>query len=191
MRLRLENSFESIDSFLIRVNEMFPNGLFHEETDIVLTGLYSSVGIKKGLRRGKFQYDSRTNVTQGHFITAKLDLCTSKVTFIDSLNQDITKSSYFDFPLLARLFTDVYECIMTLKKKKPIALQFDQQMMKRQMASDCGLHLLVNSELWLRNFRPEKQYFRDEDIKRIRHYHYLLCEQKVKTFKLDLIDSSS
>ena len=44
---------------------------------------------------------------------------------------------------------------------------------------------------WLRNFRPEKQYFRDEDTKRIRHYHYLLCEQKVKTFKLDLIDSSS
>ena len=191
MRLRLENPFESIDSFLIRVNEMFPNGLFHEETDIVLTGLYSSVGIKQRLRRGKFQYDSRTNVTQGHFITAKLDLRTSKVTFIDSLNQDITKSSYFDFPLLARLFTDVYECIMTLKKKKPIALQFDQQMMKRQMASDCGLHLLVNSELWLRNFRPENQYFRDEDIKRIRHYHYLLCEQKVKTFKLDLIDSSS
>ena len=53
-----------------------------------------------------------------------------------------------------------------VEEKKPIALQFDQRMMKRQMASDCGFHLLVNFELWLRNFRPEKQYFRDEDIKR-------------------------
>ena len=75
-----------------------------------------------------------------------------------------------------------------VEEKKPMELQFDQQMMKRQMASDCGLHLLVNTELWLRNFRPEKQYFRDEDIKRIRHYHYLLCEQKLRIFKLDLID---
>lgn len=79
---------------------------------------------------------------------------------------------------------------MTLKKKKPLELQFDQQMMKRQIASDCGLHLLVNTELWLRNCRPEKQYFRDDEIKRIRHYHYLLCEQKLRTFKLDLIDST-
>ena len=53
-----------------------------------------------------------------------------------------------------------------------------------------GLHLLVNTELWLRNCRPEKQYFRDDEIKRIRHYHYLLCEQKLRTFKLDLIDST-
>ena len=53
---------------------------------------------KKQLRRGNFQYDSRTNSTQGHFITAKLDLSKSKVIFIDSPNQDITKSSYFDFP---------------------------------------------------------------------------------------------
>ena len=97
MRLRLESPTESIEMFLLKVNEMFPNGLFHSETDIVLTGLYSSVGIKKRLRRGNFQYDSRTNSTQGLLLY---------------------------FPLLSKVFTHIYGSIMTLKKTKTFELPF-------------------------------------------------------------------
>ena len=187
INIRLKYPYESIEFFTSKINEMFPNGLLKNNTDILVIGLYSSTGMKRRLKNGILKYDSYRNRTQGHFITAKLDLSASRVTFIDSLNEDISRSSYFDFPIIAKILTDVYSSIKMAKNEEPERLQFSQQMMKRQMASDCGLHLCSNAELLIRNLCPGKQYFRDNTIKTIRQYHYLICNGKINSLRLDLI----
>ena len=148
-------------------------------------------GFKRRLQTGKFRYDSRMNKSQGHFILAKLDMTASKVTIIDSLNHEFHRSPYFDFPTVAQTFHDIYSSIKMKKKEEPTQLQFSQQMIQNQFASDCGLHLCANAELILRNLCPEKQTFRDEEIKKIRNYHFLLCDGTMNTFRLELVNESS
>ena len=186
MNIRLNNPRDSIQSFLVKVNQLYPNKLLNENTNLLVVGLYSSTGMKKRLKSGKLKYDSATNSSQGHFILATLDLIEAKVTFIDSLNEKIHKSSFFDFPMVAQTFVDIYACIKLMKKEEASQLSFNQKLMKTQIASDCGLHLCANAELILKNLCPSKQNFRDENIKQIRQYHFLLCDETIKTFRLDL-----
>ena len=44
INIRLKNPFQSIESFNNEIDQMFPNGLINDKTNILITGLYSSTG---------------------------------------------------------------------------------------------------------------------------------------------------
>lgn len=146
--------------------------------------LFCTQGMTKRFSKGNFAYDQ--SASPGHFITLKLNMKTSSVTIYDSLNTDIRKSMYFDFPLVLTIINFIY-CHHKSEMNQPIEkLRVYQQKLQRQSSVDCGPHSLINMELMMKNLNPADQIFNDQIIGEVRKYHYLLNESSINDLRLQL-----
>lgn len=146
--------------------------------------LFCTEGMKKRFLKGEFAYDQ--TASPGHFVTLKLNMKSSSLQVYDSMNTDIRKSQYFDYPLVLTIINFIY-CHHKLERNQPIEkLRVFQQKLQRQSSVDCGAHSLINMELLIKNKDPAVQMFNDEIIGEVRKYHYLLNESSINELRLQM-----
>ena len=116
----------------------------------------------------------------------KLNMNTSTVIIYDSACDDLRKSPYFDYPLIAHIIQNMHNYYKTERNMPTKQLQFFDQSIMHQSGSDCGCHTLINIELLLRRKDPTPQTFNTELIRKIRKYHFLLANKFLHEFRLDV-----
>ena len=116
----------------------------------------------------------------------KLEMRTSRLTIIDSLNTDIRKSAYFDYPLTLKIISYIY-CYHKQIRNEPIEqLSVWQQKIQRQDSPDCGPISLLNCELLIKNQNPAELKYDNVVMAHIRKYHFLLHESSIEDLRLTL-----
>ena len=179
--MTLQQPTASFDSLMSQAKEQFFKGLPFDKFNTLVVGLFSTAGMKRRFKKGEFSYDSST----GHYITAQLNMSTSTVVFYDSINENLRRSSYFDFALIARVFQNIHNYYKK-KRNQPLKQLIFQQLLKSQGNNDCGCHTMINIELLIRKKNPAAQTFNTELIQKIRKYHFLLRHQYIHEFRLKM-----
>ena len=181
IRIMLSRSFEKSEDLILQALNDLPNGMPTKNFDELIIPVFSTVGMKKRFKAGEFQYDN----TAGHYITLHMKMNSSTVSVYDHCNEELTKSTYFDFVVISKALQAIHDYYS--KKNEPAkALKFIQNLMKPQSSVDCGPHCLANVELLLHQRNPALQTFDRQTITTIRCYHFLLRELMLNEFRVDL-----
>ena len=150
---------------------------------ILAIGLYGSTGLRRKIKAGKFGFGGADD--SGHYICCKLDIESANVTFFDSLNHNIQSSSYFDWPILIRLMQILCDYYRIKQNLNTCELAVNQPFIQFQRGQNCGCHCLMNLELILFGGDPAETSFKDDIIKDIRRYQFLLRHTGFSEYRLN------
>lgn len=182
IRLLINGSYNSPDDFILQAMDELAGGMPASGFESLIIVAYSSVGMKRKLKKGIFQYDN----TAGHYVTLHLKMDTSTVEVYDHLNEDFTRSSYFDFKLVSKILQSLHDYHRRQSDEQEKMLEFIQHNVKNQRDSNCGPHAIVNCELLLHKLDPSIQSFDKKLMANIRLYHFLLKHCFIDNFRLSL-----
>jgi len=176
----LSRSFESSHDLISQAMDEFPAGMPKLNFQSLIIAVFSTTGMKKNMIAGNFQYDDKP----GHYITLHLKMDSSSVFIYDHLNDDITKSQFFDFASISRILQAIHDYFKKLRNESIQPLKFNQHSLRLQSGVDCGPHCLANIELILHQLDPAKQEFDRDTMAKIRSYHFLIRELMLSEFRL-------
>ena len=182
IRLLLNGSFESSEDFIALATDEFPNGLPSAGFESLIIPVFSTVGMKRNFKKKIFKYDN----SAGHFITLLMKMSTSEIHIYDHLNEDMTKSAYFDFELISKVLQSIHSHHKHQRGEEITMLKYIQHNLKNQTDSNCGVHCIVNVELLLNDLNPAFQSFDRKLMDTIRCYHLLLKELLIHNYRIDL-----
>ena len=182
IRLIVNGSFQTPDDLIHAAMDEFPGGLPSPNFESLTIVAFSTVGMKRNLRKGRFVHDN----SAGHYLTLHLTMENSQVCIYDHLNEDFFKSGYFDFDLISKALQCLHDFYKKRRNEEPNLLEFIQHNVKKQTDCNCGPHAIANCELLIRKLDPAKQSFDKKIIAKIRSYHLLIKQCLINDFRLNL-----
>ena len=182
IRLMVNGSFQTPDDLMFEALDKFPGGLPSSNFESLTIVAFSTVGMKRNLRKGRFLHDN----SAGHYLTLHLTMENSQVCIYDHLNEDFFRSSYFDFDHISKALQCLHDFYKKRRNEEPNLLEFIQHNVKKQTDCNCGPHAIANCELLIRKLDPAKQSFDKKIMAKIRSYHLLIKQCLINDFRLSL-----
>ena len=115
-----------------------------------------------------------------------MKMSTSTIDIFCHMNEDMTRSAYFDFELISKVLQSIHNHHKQQRGEEKTMLKYVQHNLKNQTDSNCGPHCLVNVELLLNDLDPAFQSFDRKLMETIRCYHLLLKDLLIHNYRIDL-----